>query len=92
MQSHHRETIRKNWVKLSQEAPVESLLAYFYQEGIFKQSTVQDILWEKPSQRSWAFLDNLHRSGPRAFEIFVKALKDCGKQDLAILLQDGDSL
>ena len=92
MQTEDREKIRINWVRLSQETPITNILAYFYQEGTFKKTTIEDILWERPSQRSWIFLDTLQRSGPRAFGVLVKALKECGKEDLAQLLEDGEAL
>ena len=63
-----------------------------YQEGVFSKTVVEDILWEKPTQRNWAFLDAIQRSGPTSYSKFISALKKYGKEDLAELLEHGDPL
>ena len=91
MEKDHKDTIRRNWVKLSEETPFPQILNHLYQEKVFSKTVVEDILWEKPTQRNWAFLDAIQRSGPTAYSKFILALKDCGKEDLAKLLEYGDS-
>ena len=86
MQKEQRDNIRKNWVRLVEETPFSLVLNYLYQEKIFKKTIVEDILFKTPSERSWAFLDALQRSGPSAYTEFVLALQKCGRQDLADLL------
>ena len=92
MQKEHKDKIRSNWVRLSEETPFPEVLNHLYQEKIFSKTTIEDILWEKPSERNWAFLDALQRSGPVAYPVFVLTLRKCGKQDLANLLENGSSL
>ena len=91
MQKEHRDIIRKNWVRLSEETPFPQILTHLFQEKIINKATVEDILWEKPTHRNWAFLDCLQRSGPEAFHAFIRALKNCHRQDLVDLLENGTS-
>ena len=87
MQKEHIEKLRRNWVRLSEETPFTLVVLYLYQEKVFNKITVEDILHERPSHRSWIFLDSLQRSGPRGFETFLQALKNFGKADVAELLE-----
>ena len=92
MDKQHLNRLRKNWVKLVEETPFIQISNYMYQEGIFSKTSIEDIFWQRPSERPWLFLDTLQRSGPRAYSIFLQGLKNCGKEDLANLLEDGDSI
>ena len=93
MQKEHKERIRRNWVRLSEETPFPQVLNYLFQEKIINKTTAEDILFVKPSERNWVFLDSLQRAGPLAFGTFLQALKNCRRQDLAELLEeDGEAV
>ena len=92
MQKQEKDSIRRNWVRLSQQTPFDTVCSFMYQEGIFSKISVEDILWQRPSERPWAFLDTLQRSGPLAYTTFIQALNNSGRKDLVELLENGESL
>ena len=92
MQKQEKDKIRKNWVRLSEQTPFDTVCTFMYQEGIFSKTSVEDILWQRPSERPWVFLDTLQRSGPQAYTTYIQALNNCGRKDLVKLLKDGDTV
>jgi hypothetical protein len=83
-----RNALRSNFVLLVKEIPCQEILAYLYQDGILSEQVVSEILEEPTSKRNYALLFILQRRGPRAFQSFIQALKQCKRQDLVNALSE----
>jgi caspase 2 len=77
-----RDCIRQNFVCLVRELPCHEVLAFLYQDGVFNERMMNEILELPFSERNFALLMLLQRRGPRAFTSFVKALKQAKREDL----------
>lgn len=69
--------IKKNWIFLKSELEQEAIRDNFMVEDIWDLPDFQEIDAEKtPQKRNEVFLKLLLRSGPRAYKIFIAALKN----------------
>lgn len=83
-----RERIRKNFVVLISETPCSEVVSYLYQDGVFSEQVVNEILDEPFSKRNFTLLYMLQRRGPKAFPSFIEALKQAKRQDLVNALTE----
>lgn len=84
----HRESIRSNFALLVSEIPFHEILAILYQDRIFNESIVNELLAESNSKRNFSLLLILQYRGGRAFTSFLNALKKANRSDLARALTD----
>lgn len=69
--------IKKNWGFLNRNLDQNSIMGVFISELIWDLPDFEEIDAEKtPQKRNEVFLKLLLRSGPRAYKIFIAALKN----------------
>lgn len=83
-----RDNIRRNFVCLVRELPCHEVLAFLYQDGIFSENMMNEILELPATERNYALLMLLQRRGPRAYTTFIKALNQAKREDLVQALSD----
>ena len=87
MQQEHRDILRRNYVTLIKETPVEVVVDHLYQNGTLTDELREDILQNNNSySKVRQLISTLHRRGNKAFGNFCLALKAAGKASLVNLL------
>lgn len=86
MEKAERLAIRGNFVLLTRELPLFSVLSYLHQEKLLSRDMVMDVIQQPFSDRNSTLLFIIFRSGPNAFSMFVDALRHAKRQDLANVL------
>lgn len=86
----HERKIKKNLVQLKQDMDAKDLLDWFIQYEIFDFADQDVIIGYNPnttSNRNNAFFRLLFQSGPRAYSVFLEALKKSGQPHLAEMIE-----
>lgn len=94
MDKKHKQLLRKNRITLAQDLEATQLLNYLFQEEGLSENDLESIKAEK-TRRTQAekLLDILPRRGPKAFDIFCRALADTdGQGHLVDLLKTNESV
>ncbi len=77
MEKVHRDIIRRNLVLLSKELDVVLILPYLYQEKIFNDLDIENIVYKDiRGERFDYFIKTLRRCGPRAYNVFINAVAE----------------
>lgn len=93
MDKKHKDLLRKNRMTLVEDLEATQLSNYLYQEGGITENDVETIK-AKPTRRAQAekLLDILPRRGPKAFDVFCRALDETdGQGHLLDLLRPNES-
>ena len=94
MDKKHRELLRKNRLALVQDLEATQLLNYLFQEKCFSENDLDSIRVEPtPRAKAEKLLDTLPRRGPKAFDVFCRALANTdGQGHLVDLLKTNESI
>ena len=78
MQPEHRQILKKNRLYLLEGMNPEPVVQRLYQQNMLSQITVESIQ-ELPTryEKNAALVTYLPMSGPRAFQLFCRALSSC---------------
>lgn len=69
--------IRHNWMYLKENLVQYEIRDFFINEDIWDQNDLEEIDAEKtPKEKNERFLKLLLRSGPRGYDVFVRALQE----------------
>ena len=88
MESKDRNTLRSHHVYLLHNMPLEPVVEYLYQGGIFTQGH-QEVIYNEPTQngRVSKMLSLLTKRGPNAFTELCNALMIADRMDIVYTLQ-----
>ena len=94
MDKKHRDLLKRNRVALVRDLEATRLLNYLFQEGALSENDVDSIKAEKTrSAQAEKLLDIFPRRGPKAFDIFCRALANTdGQSHLVNLLKTNESV
>ena len=93
MKKEHQEALLRNHVFLLEEIEPGDVMNHLLQGAIIDMDMADHIESEKTRKaRVAAILKILPRRGPRAFDCFVKALKDSHQEHVAMPLLDRENV
>ena len=91
MPTEEARKIKKNLVALKKDMDAKDLIDHFIQDEIFElddRDYINGFNPNTPVSRNDAFFERLFNSGPKAYSVFLKALKQNGQQHLANLIEE----
>lgn len=93
MDKKHKDLLRKNRVALVEDLEATRLSNYLLQEGALSENDLESVKAEKTrTAQAEKLLDVLPRRGPKAFDIFCRALATTdGQGHLVDLLKSNES-
>ena len=91
MQKEDRDSLRRNFVRLVREIPVDPVVDRLFQDKILTDEQREEILSKNNSySKARDLIATLQRRGPHAFDRFCSALVAEGKGNLANLLRNSN--
>lgn len=77
MEKRHQEALRKNWIFLMDNLILDDLLDIMQEKEIFTTNMAEEVnVKATRKEKATHFLFTLIRRGPKAFDIFIEALRE----------------
>ncbi|KAH3869579.1 hypothetical protein DPMN_032748 [Dreissena polymorpha] len=89
MENIHQDTLRANWIFLTENLVLNDLLDFLVQEFLFSDDMYEEVKAEKTNKdKVVKFLFILQRRGPQAFEKFMAGLRQTNQDFIAEKLSE----
>lgn len=84
MEKRHQEALRKNWVYLMDNLILDDLLDLMQEREIFTANMAEEVsVKQTRKDKATHFLFTLIRRGPKAFDMFIEALRETDQSFIA---------
>lgn len=88
MNAREKRILTKHFLPLVTETPVEEIVPYLQEKGVFSNEHAEDILFQNTQKNKvYQLLTILMRRRPSAYRVFIEALRSSDCSSLVALLE-----